>query len=222
MSLQGIAPETIGIKHLSVNAPLHLLCQSEEPTNVLLSAFCFELLNFRLFAAHHYVQPHAFLILSVEGAVSQEHAGYETAALMPPVSSAIGQVANSYSVPEEELLHGQRGTRNEARQVAMYLIRELSNRSLKHIAETFSLGSYSGIGAACSVIDRHIKVDRKLRRRIEEIRGMAISTSIQKQTSFLSMLFLVQSKASSIFKSLVLYSASYTPSPPLSDNSLST
>ena len=67
----------------------------------------------------------------------------------------------------------KRGRRNEARQVAMYLVRELCNKSLNNIAELFSLGSYGGVGAACSVIEKQLKVDRGLRRRIEQIRKMA-------------------------------------------------
>jgi hypothetical protein len=44
------------------------------------------------------------------------------------------------------------------------------------------LSSYGSVGGACSVIDRQIKVDKKLRRRIEQIREMASSASIQKET----------------------------------------
>ncbi len=94
----------------------------------------------------------------------------------------IREVAKVYKVSEESIFCGQRGKRNEARQVAMYLIRELCNKSLKEIAQSFSLGSYGSVGGACSVIERQIKVDRKLRRRIEQIREMASSTSIQKKT----------------------------------------
>ena len=74
------------------------------------------------------------------------------------------------------------GRRNEARQVAMYLIRELCETSLKEIARLFSLGSYGSVGGACSVIERQIKADRKLRSRIEQIREMASSTSSQTKT----------------------------------------
>ena len=49
----------------------------------------------------------------------------------PPVSSEIREVANAYGVSEESLLRGKRGKRNEARQAAMYLIRELCDKSLK-------------------------------------------------------------------------------------------
>ena len=45
----------------------------------------------------------------------------------------------------------------------MYLIRELCDTSLKQIAQLFSLGSYGGVGGACSVIERQTEGDRKLR-----------------------------------------------------------
>ena len=63
--------------------------------------------------------------------MSGEHVGYETGILRSPVSSVIREVAKVYKVSEEGLFHGQRGKRNEAWQVAMYLIRELCDKSLK-------------------------------------------------------------------------------------------
>ena len=74
--------------------------------------------------------------------------------LRPPVSSVKMGVAKVYKVSEEALFRGQRGKRNEARQVAMYLIRDLCDKSLKEIAQSFSLGSYGSVGGACSVIER--------------------------------------------------------------------
>jgi len=38
----------------------------------------------------------------------------------------------------------------------MYLVRELCNKSLHTIAEVFSLRSYGGVGAACSVIEKQL------------------------------------------------------------------
>jgi len=114
--------------------------------------------------------------------ISGEHVSYETRILKPSVSSVIKEVAEVYQVAEGDLLQGRRGKRNEARQVAMYLMRELCDSSLKEIAGTFSLGSYGSVGGACSVIERKTKSDRALRRRIEHIRGMVGSTSIQKKT----------------------------------------
>jgi len=109
---------------------------------------------------------------------SGEHTRYETGALRPRVSSVLRDIATLYHVSEASLLHGKRGRRNEARQVAMYLVRELCNKSLHTIAELFSLGSYGGVGAACSVIEKQLTVDRGLRRRIEQIRKMTSKRSI--------------------------------------------
>jgi len=75
-------------------------------------------------------------------------------------------------------LKQKRGKRNEPRQVAMYLVRELCNKSLHTIAKLFSLGSYGGVGAACSVIEKQFTVDRGLRRRPEQIRTMARKRTI--------------------------------------------
>jgi len=38
-------------------------------------------------------------------------------------------------------------------------VRELCNKSLHNIAEIFSLRSYGGVGAACSVIEKQLTVD---------------------------------------------------------------
>jgi len=114
--------------------------------------------------------------------ISGEHVSYETRILKPSVSSVIKAVAEVYQVAEADVLRGRRGKRNEARQVAMYLTRELCDTSLKEIAEVFSLGSYGSVGGACSVIERKTKLDRSLRRRIEQIRTMVGSSSIQKKT----------------------------------------
>ena len=98
-----------------------------------------------------------------EFSFSREHVGYETGVLRPRVSSVIREVAKVYKVSEEALFHSQKGRSNEARQVAMYLIRELCDTSLKEIARLFSLGSYGSPGGACSVIEGQIKGDTNLR-----------------------------------------------------------
>ena len=72
------------------------------------------------------------------------------------------------------------GKSNEPRQVAVYLIRKLCDTSLKEIAKLFSLGSYGSVGGACSVVDRQLKEDMKLRRRIEEVRQRVRSSSVGK------------------------------------------
>lgn len=103
---------------------------------------------------------------------SGEHVGYEAGVLRPGVLLVLKAVGKAYGVSEGEIFHRRRGERNEARQVAMYMLRELCGKSLKEIAEVFSLGSYGSVGGACSIIERRMKLDRALRRRIEQIRGL--------------------------------------------------
>jgi REP element-mobilizing transposase RayT len=114
--------------------------------------------------------------------VSGEHVGYETRVLRPAISSVVKAVAEVYQVSEEEIFQGRRGKRNEARQVAMYLIRELCDMSLKEIAEVFSLGGYGSVGGTCSIIEKKSKTDKALRRCIERVREMSGSTFIQTKT----------------------------------------
>ncbi len=65
-------------------------------------------------------------------------------------------------------------------QVAMYLIRELCDKSLKEVIEICSLGNYGSVGGACSIIERRAKLDRTLAHHIEQIRGSV--NSIQTKT----------------------------------------
>jgi REP element-mobilizing transposase RayT len=115
-------------------------------------------------------------------AAGEEHVVYERTILKPEVSSVMRAVGEIYSVSEPGLLRGKRGQKNEGRQVAMYLIRELCDRSLKEIADMFSLGSYGGVGAACSVIERRATYDQVLKHRIEQIRERVRAKFMQKKT----------------------------------------
>lgn len=117
-----------------------------------------------------------------EVSFSSEHVGYETEIFRPPESSIVSEVARLYKVSEKSLFCRTRGKGNEPRQVAMYLVRELCDKSLKEIAEYFSLGSYGSVGRACSVIGRQIKIDRTLRQRIEYIRQIVSRNVAQKKT----------------------------------------
>jgi hypothetical protein len=114
--------------------------------------------------------------------LSEEHLGYETAIFQPSVQYVVRAVAEICGVSEDKILQGQRGQRNEARQLAMYLTRELCGLTLKETAEVFSLGSYGSVGGACSVIERRIKSDRKLLGRVEQIREMVRSGYVQTKT----------------------------------------
>jgi len=48
-------------------------------------------------------------------------------------------------VTREEIIGGVRGRENEARKVAMYLVKRCCDRTLPEIAEYFGIGSYSAV-----------------------------------------------------------------------------
>jgi REP element-mobilizing transposase RayT len=114
--------------------------------------------------------------------ISSEHVCHETRVLRPGTSPVVKVVAEIYQFAEDALFQTRRGQRNEARQVAMYLIRELCDLSLKEIAWLFSLGSYGSVGSACSVINSQIQSDKTLRHRIEQIRERLSLIYSQKKT----------------------------------------
>lgn len=64
----------------------------------------------------------------------------------------------------------------------MYLVRQLYGRSLKEIAEVFSLESYGGVGGAYGVIERRIRFEGTPRRHIEGGTEMVSSLSIQEKS----------------------------------------
>jgi len=117
-----------------------------------------------------------------EHRLSREHVGHEARVVRPEIASVIRCVAEAYQISEDEVFRRRRGQRNEARQVAMYLMRELCDQRLQQIAEVFSLRSYGGVGAACSIIEEQIKTARRLRGRIEQIREAVKGLTAQKKT----------------------------------------
>ena len=60
------------------------------------------------------------------------------------------RVAGIYKIPKEGVLRGVRGKENEARRVAMYLVRRCCEQTLGETAKLFGLGSYGAVGWAAT------------------------------------------------------------------------
>ena len=86
------------------------------------------------------------------------------------------EVMRRYKVNREEILRGQRGRENEARKVAMYLIKGCRDRTLSEIAEYFGTGGYSAVSWSYRAIDAKMAKEKKLRERIERL---ALSIQLQ-------------------------------------------
>jgi hypothetical protein len=78
-------------------------------------------------------------------------------------------VARTYKVEEEEVLRGNRGRENEARKVAMYLVRRCCDRTLEETAQVFGVGSYGTVGWASHGIQSKVEEEREFRDRVEKI-----------------------------------------------------
>jgi len=102
-------------------------------------------------------------------AVAREHARYERRAVEAAPERVIGEVVRQYKVTREVIMGGVRGRENEARKVAMYLVRQCCDRTLPEIAEYFGIGSYSAVSWSCRAIGAKIAKENKLRDRIEKI-----------------------------------------------------
>jgi len=76
----------------------------------------------------------------------REYARYERRVMQTPPERVIGEVARQYKVAREEIFRGIRGRENEARKVAMYVVKRCCDRTLAEMAQYFGVGHYSAVG----------------------------------------------------------------------------
>ena len=62
-----------------------------------------------------------------------------------------------------------RGKENEARKVAMYLVRRCCDQTLGETARLFGLGSYGAVGWGCHGVKTKMEREKKFKDRIERI-----------------------------------------------------
>jgi hypothetical protein len=102
-------------------------------------------------------------------AVAREHARYERRVLQAGVERVINEVVQQYRVRREEIFLGKRGKENEARKVAMYLVKRYCDRTLPEMAGYFGTRSYSAVSWSCRAIESQMAKEKKLRERIEKM-----------------------------------------------------
>ncbi len=79
-------------------------------------------------------------------------------------------VSKSYNVEEQALTLTRRGIANEPRSVAIYLMRHLRGDSLEKIGREFKITKYSLVSSVVERIKGKIAKDRKLRKRVVELK----------------------------------------------------
>ena len=70
-----------------------------------------------------------------------------------------------YKIKEKELYLSRRGYFNEPRNVAVYLIRQLRNDTLKKVGEQFGIEKYSTVSSIVEKVKREMRTDKGLKKR---------------------------------------------------------
>ena len=102
-------------------------------------------------------------------AAARDHARYERRAVQAGPERIVNEVMRQYGLTRDAILVGQRGQENEARKVAMYLVRRCCDRTLGEVAMDFGVGSNSTVSWSCRVIEARMIKEKKFRDRIEKI-----------------------------------------------------
>ncbi|MBN2324850.1 MAG: transposase [Spirochaetes bacterium] len=90
----------------------------------------------------------------------------ESKVLLPAIKEIINRVCAEYNVDEEALYHSKRGTINESRNVAVYLIRHLRGEKLGTIAVMFHIKTYSAVSSILLRTEKLIKENKELKKQI--------------------------------------------------------
>ena len=78
-------------------------------------------------------------------------------------------VVKFYQLETEELMKSRRGNYNEARNVAIYLMRKHTGVALKDIGVRFGMNNYSSVGSVITRTKQEMVRNRNLRQRVEEV-----------------------------------------------------
>ncbi len=100
---------------------------------------------------------------------AREHPRYERRVVEVGPERVINEVVRRYKVARQEIFRGIRGRENEARKVALYLVKRCCDRPLPEIAEYFGIGTYSTVSWNCRAVESQMAKDKKLRDRIEKM-----------------------------------------------------
>jgi len=90
----------------------------------------------------------------------------ESKLLAPDIEKIKTAVCKEYKLKEEELHHSKRGSRNEARDTAIYLSRQLRGSKLTEIGKEFGISNYSTVSTIIERIKIRMSKERTLNKRV--------------------------------------------------------
>ena len=101
--------------------------------------------------------------------LAREYPRYERRAVQADPERVMRKIVEQYNVKREEVFRGVRGRENEARKVAMYLVKRCCDRTLPEIANYFGTKGYASVSWNCRVVESKMAKERKFKDQIEKI-----------------------------------------------------
>ena len=98
----------------------------------------------------------------------------ESKRLAPDTNDIINAVCDFYAIDKAHLRDAKRGTINEARNMAIYLLRYLRGDSLTSIGKVFDIQSYSTVSSIIERFKVRMQTEQKLLKKVEETRKILI------------------------------------------------
>jgi len=103
------------------------------------------------------------------GKLGREHPRYERVRVEVGPQAVIRRVARFYKLSLDDISWGCRGKGNEARKVAMYLVKRCCDQTLLQTAKIFNVGSYGVVGWACHGIQARVEKEKNFRDEVNRI-----------------------------------------------------
>jgi hypothetical protein len=100
----------------------------------------------------------------------------ESRSLAPEVNKIIKEVCKFYNVKNQELFTSRRGSFNEPRNVAIYLIRNLRGETLKGVGEVFGINRNSTVSSVVVRLNSEIKKNKKIKKRVEDLKAILVKS----------------------------------------------
>lgn len=104
--------------------------------------------------------------------LSAEHPRYERMKVRPSVRQVMQGVATIFQTNVATLKTSRRGEANDARKVAMYLVKRLCDLTLPETARVFEVASYGTVGWACAQVRTKQQADPQFKKRVAEVEAL--------------------------------------------------
>lgn len=100
----------------------------------------------------------------------------ESRSLAPDLDRIIGEVCKFYNVNKNDLLVSRRGYFNEARNVAIYLIRRLRRDTLKEVGEAFGINKNSTVGSVVERVKQEMRKNKHTHKNVQNLMDILIKS----------------------------------------------